>query len=68
MTEYCACGDVAIMFTTADGDPLPKPLCSDCWFFELTMHEQHLPEHEFEQPEQDELKDLIETYDLVEKS
>jgi hypothetical protein len=50
MTTYCECGDVATLFATADGDPLPEPMCQDCWFYQLTMHEQYLPEQRFHDP------------------
>ena len=50
MATYCECGDVAIIFCDINGDPLPEPLCSDCFFFQTTMHMEHLPEQEFEEP------------------
>ncbi len=48
MTTYRKCGDVATIYMDVHGDPLPEPLCSDCWFHQLTMHEMHLPEQVFD--------------------
>ena len=53
MATYCECGDVAIIFCDIHGDPLPEPLCSDCFFYQTTMHMEHLPEQIMDGDEDD---------------
>lgn len=52
MATYCECGEVAVIFMDMEGDPLPEPLCSDCFFYQSTMAMEYLPEQEFEDEEE----------------
>lgn len=43
--DICLCGEPATCFMDMDGDPLPEPLCHDCFF------EQHLAGRKIETDE-----------------
>ncbi|MCP4427167.1 MAG: hypothetical protein GY803_21990 [Chloroflexi bacterium] len=50
MDDSCECGDAAEVFMTMDGEPLPNPMCFDCFFFMTTMTDGYEAEPLEEQP------------------
>ena len=37
MSYYCECGEVATCFADMRGDPLPFPLCAECYAEQMAM-------------------------------